>query len=148
MPAPATYALAIGMGANTLTPIPNADTNRSTVPLRTGVVDTANQATPSIAEFERLASEDPARLVAWLPALSAPDLTHALEALGTADAELALPALTEMVREHPKSYVREGALYGLERLSSQEALAEIARSSTHDPSPGIREVAAEILEEG
>jgi hypothetical protein len=149
MVAPETFALAIGLTANTMAV--RVEQEAGAVPafaviLRMPVTDAASQSAPSIDEFRRLASEDPQRLVAWIPTLSPPDLTYAAEALGDVDPAAALPVLRRLLRDHPKSYVREGALYGLERLDSADAQAEVARASTHDPSPGLREIASEILE--
>ena len=138
------------LGANATTPALYLDPEGTTVTAAIGgaVVDSSRQSEPSLAAFRRLAAENPKQLVLWMAVMPPPRLTYAAEALGAVDPETALPALRDLVREHPKSYVREGALYGLERLGTEQARAEIRRAAERDPSVSLREVAHDLLDEG
>ena len=99
--------------------------------------------TPSCeADCERLAVSDPAALVAAFPAMRPTLLTFAAEYLGRAPADVAVPALLPLL-DHPKAYVREGALYGLMQCDDPRAVAAILRAAEHDPSEAVRTIARE-----
>jgi hypothetical protein len=95
----------------------------------------------SEAMFERLAAEDPARLVALLggdvlgPAL----LTFAAEIAGRGLAfDVAGAALLALL-QHERPVVREGAVYGLRAHDERpEVAAALAKVAKDDPSPGVR----------
>lgn len=103
---------------------------------------------PNMNEFDKMADEDPERLVEWITcgALRPGNLTHAAEALGSVpDAELVVGVLIGLTT-HLSPMVREGAIYGLEHhlltAGVRERIAELAT----DESPGVRTAAAEALE--
>jgi len=108
---------------------------------------------PCPATFERLAREAPELLVTWVHtgfALDDADLSDACEAMGSASVDGPLRdkaafTLTERLR-HQSSIVREGAVYGLAGLGI--VAFELRALAEHDPSPGVREAARDILELG
>jgi hypothetical protein len=91
--------------------------------------------------FERLVTEDPARLVALLgshvlgPAL----LTFAAEIAGKGLAFDVVGAALLALLQHERPIVREGAVYGLrEHEEHPEVAAALAKVAADDPSPGVR----------
>jgi hypothetical protein len=94
--------------------------------------------------FRWLAEHDGPALLAWISdgSLAPPQLTFAAEHAGCvpgADAVL-LPLL-----DHPKAYVREGAVYGLARVM-ERILERLDAISRDDPLEDIRTVASEAVE--
>lgn len=102
-------------------------------------------------QIDEMATSQPKRLAQLVREGGIPDplLTFAAEELGSIpDVEQALGAL-KCVLEHPKSYVREGAIYGLARLSatSRWAQAVLASVAKRDPDPELRLIAAELIDD-
>lgn len=102
---------------------------------------------PCEKTFQQMAADEPKELVAWILSgeLGGPDLSFAAEALGSVeDAALVVPALLEVLT-HPSAPTREGAVYGLgpHAERSLEARAALEQVAAHDPSPGVREAAAD-----
>lgn len=109
---------------------------------------------PCEAHFEYLAEHQPARLFDWVRSggLSPGDLTHAAEACGRVldrKAE-ALGVLAELLSD-PSSLVREGAVYGLQRLGQlPPAVERRLRQLTlpkFEQSAGVRDAAQDALED-
>lgn len=75
-------------------------------------------------------------------------LTFAAEALGDVPAGCrpeALASLMALLR-HPRPIVREGAIYGIEKLADgRMPILERLRPMLDDPSAGVREAAREAL---
>ena len=104
---------------------------------------------PCEETFERLATEEPARLALWIEeaTLDPTDLTFAAEYLGLAsDRPLVLRALLPLL-EHPKPYVREGALLGLGRHLAADMEPRLRSVVSDDPAPEIRALAQGLLDE-
>lgn len=96
-----------------------------------------------------LAKNDPAALIAAFATMKPTLLTFAAAHLGTyAAADVAVPALLPLL-DHPKSYVREGAVYGLCGHMNADARVRPALLALlhHDPSEGVRTATQEVLEE-
>ena len=106
-----------------------------------------NPEAPSEALFERLAKEDPARLLRMLKSdLSPGHLTHAAEIAGRElPSEQVVATLLELLR-HGSPLVREGAIYGLAAHRSKAVDAELKSLFERDASPGVRAAAESILE--
>jgi hypothetical protein len=105
----------------------------------------------NLDECERMAREEPARLVALLPTLSSACLTYAAEYLGQAPPDIAVPPLVALLDDEVR-VVREGALLGLHSTAYRAPLSEIVRArvadiAEHDVSPGVRQTAKELLED-
>lgn len=102
--------------------------------------------------FELLAETDPARLAAWLVdgGLGRAHLGYAAEALGrgTADrpSEVVVDILLRLL-EHESPLVREGTIYGLAFHRSLGVDRRLKRAAEGDKSPGVREAAADILDQ-
>lgn len=105
---------------------------------------------PTEAAFLDLARTDPARLLAWIASGTLRDtaLTFAAEHAGEiADADAVIPALLPLLA-HEKSYVREGAVYGLWRhIADRRAFDALDRLAVSDPSPALRGLAYECVHE-
>lgn len=101
------------------------------------------------SEFERLAVADPRRLSEWMLSgtLKPHELTLAAEACALAqESSAVVPALVELLRDHPRPLVREGAVYGLAgHRDSDDAVAALRRCVQFDPVGDIRETAEEVL---
>lgn len=99
-------------------------------------------------EFEYLSEHDPQALLELIQEGSLPDtlLTFALSNAGAAG-KLAVPVLLPFL-QHPKCYVREGAILGLQTmLAISPGLAEqLEQLAESDESPGVRAVASESLQ--
>ena len=101
-------------------------------------------------EFEWLADHDPAKLLNLITSgtLTDPDLTFAAEYAGLIG-ESAIPYLVPLL-DHPKAYVREGAIIGLQatrRIGQHpEVLTKLRQLAGTDPSEALREVALEALD--
>ncbi len=107
----------------------------------------SNPEAPSEALFERLAKEDPARLVRILKSnLSPGHLTHAAEIAGRElPSDVVVPTLLELLL-HASPLVREGAIYGLAVHRSTAVDAALKSLIERDASPGVRAAAESILE--
>ncbi len=100
--------------------------------------------------YERLAMDDPRRLLAMLANVDLPQLTFAAEIAGACPD---LPS-TEIVAaiapllEHRSGIVREGALYGLSHHIPLPCvvMARIATMATDDPNEGVRHVAGAVYD--
>ncbi len=108
---------------------------------------------PCEARFEHLAENDPEGLFAWVRSggLSPGDLTHAAEACGRVRGRQAeaLEVLTGLL-EDPSALVREGAVYGLQRLGRlppvQSRLLRMTMPQ-FEKSAGVRAAARDALED-
>lgn len=98
--------------------------------------------------FEYLAEHDPQALLDLIAGGTLPPtlVTFALEYAGRVG-PAALPVIQPFL-QHPKSYVREGAIYGVAQLLDHDPqLRELLRQmATSDVSPGVRQSAADALE--
>lgn len=97
--------------------------------------------------FERLAEDDPHRLVKMLLSGEIPDylLTYAAEEAGNQlESELVVPALLQLL-SHPQALVREGAILGLGEHESDEITTRLLEIASMDSSPGVRERAKGAL---
>ncbi len=103
---------------------------------------------PSEALFERLAVENPARLLAMLISseLKPSMLTYAAEIAGRSLPTHQVAPLLIKLLSHESAVVREGAVYGLEEHSGQEVTNELRRVFETDPSPGVRTAAKGALQ--
>ena len=100
-------------------------------------------------EFERVLLSEPRVLEDAIDAgeISPGHLTHALEAVGKHRAPQALRLLRDGLK-HPSPVVREGAIYGLAYLRPDETIdAELRAMAAADASPGVREAAADVLDD-
>lgn len=100
---------------------------------------------PCVNLFARLAAEDPSRLITMLGdgSLSNADLTFAAEEAGRCG-DAACAALLALLG-HESAVVREGAIYGLQRLEPSPTITDtLTRIAASDPSPGVRSAAAEV----
>ena len=94
-----------------------------------------------------LAAENPAKLF-WMVqhSHSLSELTFAAEAVGMlSDSEAVRAALMPLLG-HSIALVREGAIYGLARHLNDSVMAALRELAQSDPSPGVREAAAELLQ--
>jgi hypothetical protein len=102
-----------------------------------------------VDEFEWLAEHDGKTLLDLIEggSLRASELTFAAEHAGLLG-ESAIPYLVPLL-EHPKSYVREGAIIGLVTTKAldqhPEVVERIKQLADSDPSEELREVAREAL---
>jgi hypothetical protein len=101
--------------------------------------------------FEFLARSNPGELVRLLGSgeLEPTLLTFAAEHAGKIElSDLAVPAL-ERLLDHPKSYVREGAVYGLgQHTTHPAARSALARVAESDSDPVVRKAAEEMIARG
>lgn len=113
-----------------------------------GIVQAADPDGPSEQLFQRLALEDPARLIAFVasPDLSPGLLTYAAEIAGEhLPSESVVPLLTQLLA-HPSAVVREGAICGLRfHKLDKNQLELLQHLAANDPNPGIRLVASGAL---
>lgn len=115
---------------------------------KVAMITAAPAEAPSEALFERLAVENPARLLAMLISseLKPSMLTYAAEIAGrNLPTHQVAPLLIKLL-SHESAVVREGAVYGLEEHSGQEVTNELRRISETDPSPGVRTAAKGALQ--
>ena len=97
--------------------------------------------------FDRLASEDPDRLVALLGTEMDPcDLTFAAATAGERIQGHGVAEALLRLLSHPDRIVREGALYGIAHHPSPAAVTRITEMAEHDESPSVNAVARETLE--
>lgn len=111
------------------------------------IVQPVDPEAPSEALFERLASDDPPRLLALLASdLEPAMLTFAAEIAGRElSSEDVVPPLMALLR-HPSAVVREGAIYGLAHHPRDDVDRELLRLGADDPSTGVRTAANDVLE--
>jgi HEAT repeat protein len=99
-------------------------------------------------DFVKLAKTDPQKLRDLIlgGTLGSTDLTFAAEAVFWTNQDMILELLIPLL-DHPKPYVREGALIGLQGLTevSDAILTKIKQISIEDYSPGVRATAQELL---
>ena len=76
--------------------------------------------------------------------LSIPELTFAGEELGN-QGDWVFPTL-ELLTAHSSPIVREGAVYGLSKLKSEQSKRLISKLAEKDQSPGVREAAREMID--
>jgi hypothetical protein len=112
------------------------------------IISPPDPGAPSEALFERLAVDDPDRLLSLLEdaKLEPSMLTFAAEIAGRLLPSGSVTPVLLGLLEHPSPLVREGAIYGLAEHAGDaiaERIQEIAKS---DPSPGVRAAAADVLE--
>lgn len=92
--------------------------------------------------------DEPERFLALLhdtEQVDAPNLSFLLEFVGTIpDRALALRTLLQF-KDHPKPYVREGVLLGLDLRLGLDMIEELNHFATHDPSETIRNFARGML---
>jgi hypothetical protein len=128
-----------GMAKHTLT-----GTVREIEALDVAIVEAPDPNAPCEELFERLASEDPPRLVAMIASGELPPhlLTFAVEVAGRELAgDLAIPALLATL-ESPSAVVREGTVIGLAHHAADDrVVAALTRLADADPSPAVRSAA-------
>jgi hypothetical protein len=111
---------------------------------RVAIVRVPDPDAPCEALFERLAIDDPARLLSFLePGKLEPHaLTYAAEIAGqTMAAGRVVDPLLRLL-DDPCAVVREGAIYGISHHAADErVLARLSRLAAEDPSPGVRAAA-------
>lgn len=73
-------------------------------------------------------------------------LTYAAEHAGRLHEHGDTLAVLSLLLEHPKSYVREGALLGLAKLGTPAAWAQIRSAAQHDASATVRGIALELAD--
>jgi hypothetical protein len=98
--------------------------------------------------FERLAVEDPERLVGLLAPGKLPPhlLTYAAEIAGKLAAEKVVPPLLVLL-ENESAVVREGALCGLQtHMDNNKVWSKVVDMWKKDPSEGVRSAARGVLE--
>lgn len=112
---------------------------------------TAEWPTQCEFEFESMSRAAPSRLIAWIRSgvLAPADLTFAAECLGDADHPEVPRVLIELTR-HTAAVVREGAVYGIGRMSGHDRdtdalLQRLHEMAYHDPSPGVKSAARDVL---
>jgi hypothetical protein len=100
--------------------------------------------------FERLATEDPDRLLRMVTSgeLRPGFMTYAAEQLGKCAlvAETIIQALLPLLA-HESPLVREGAVLGLAHRWTDAVYEAVNRVSYQDQSPGMRELAQSVLDE-
>ncbi len=108
---------------------------------------------PTPALLETWAAEQPERLLSIVerPDASLVVLSNAAEALG-AIAHAFLPAALVALRvllRHDRPIVREGAVYGLERIAERSPQSLLfLQPLVDDPSPGVRAAVQDALADG
>lgn len=98
--------------------------------------------------FRVLAARAPASLVALLQsqALAPSALTFAAEVAGDLADDRVLAALVKLL-DHASPVVREGAIYGLAKQPIDAYRKRLGVMALHDPSPGVRDAAREVIED-
>lgn len=111
------------------------------------------------AFFTYMSREKPYDLIKWIESgtLKPYDLTYAAETLGDIEGceALLVPVLRNLL-DHEDAMVREGAIYGIykQRLydirsgwQDVDTLRKLRRMAVNDPSPGVRNAAADVIED-
>ena len=101
--------------------------------------------------FETLCKEEPFRYLEWIRSdtLKPTELTFALEVLGHINSEYWIDAKVIFWRNlhHSISYVREGAIYGLQQIMDDDELAEqmLQYQEKADPDERLRDLITDVL---
>ncbi len=103
----------------------------------------------SESAFAEWAANAPLRLLAMIQSggLRPADLTFAAEAAGEINDSIEVRRVLCALLTHGAPLVREGAIYGLVKHLDGETRSILEEVAGTDPSPGVREAAAESLEE-
>lgn len=118
------------------------------------VVNASTYPAPCEAAFERMAREDPQRLLAWVASgeLRPGFLTYAAEHAGLVDDSAAVRAVLVPLLDHPSPLVREGALLGLSRSFGKDGdhldeatLVKLHEMAMADTSTGVRRTVQGIV---
>lgn len=101
----------------------------------------------TVQRLEDLAATDPAYFLEVIASnrLQPTVLTYAAEHAGQLEDTKAVVCTLAGLLQHPKSYVREGALIGLARAGTPDAWTLVRDTATNDKSANIREIAEELL---
>lgn len=101
--------------------------------------------------FKKLAGEDPKQLLEWMASgeLQPPDLAFAAEIAGQVLCTDDVIQTLLLLLQHKSAPVREGAIYGINNhlTNSVAAISAIYKMSMEDESIGVREAAAEVIQE-
>jgi hypothetical protein len=107
---------------------------------------------PCLDSFNKLAKEDPKRLIRWINSgdLDPARLTFAAEALGVGwedpkTSRVVTDALIKLLN-HEAAIVREGAVYGLEHCQDWGVKNALERVARNDESPNVQLAAREAWE--
>jgi hypothetical protein len=98
--------------------------------------------------FVALAARAPARLARLLAIdglLDNTELSLAAEAIGRADDAVLVRRTLVPLLKHRTALVREGAIYGLAELGSNDVRSAIATLARKDEHPGVRRAAGAVL---
>ena len=103
---------------------------------------------PCEAAFEFLAQHYPRELLKLIASnqLRPTDLTFAAEIAGRLSEPSEVRAILRPLLSHTDALVREGAIYGLARHVDPAVREEISKLASFDPSPAVRQAAADILD--
>jgi hypothetical protein len=107
---------------------------------------------PCLDSFNKLAKEDPKRLIRWINSgdLDPERLTFAAEALGMGweDPKVSRVVTDALIRllNHEAAIVREGAIYGLEHCQDWGVKNALERVARNDESPNVQLAAREAWE--
>ena len=103
----------------------------------------------SESEFQELARHDPQQLGSLIAsgALTEGSTAFAAEALGRLGTPEAAERYLLPLLRHDNAVVREGAIHGLARHRTELILEKLREAARGDPSPAIREDAADALNE-
>jgi len=103
---------------------------------------------PCEAAFEFLAQNYPHELLKLIASdrLRPTDLTFAAEIAGQLLDSTEVRGILFPLLAHADAVVREGAIYGLSRHVDQTVRTELSRLVTSDPSPAVRQAAADTLD--
>ena len=102
---------------------------------------------PCEAAFEFLADNHPSELIGLIVSnrLGPTDLTFAAEIAGRLSDGAAVRRTLLPLLMHDDAVVREGAIYGLALHADETVRAALIRNSACDPSPAVRQAAADTL---
>jgi HEAT repeat protein len=103
---------------------------------------------PCEAAFEFLAQNYPHELLKLIASnrLRPTDLTFAAEIAGQLLDSTEVRGILHPLLAHADAVVREGAIYGLARHVDQALGVELRKLATSDPSPAVRQAAADTLD--
>lgn len=104
---------------------------------------------PCEAVFEFLAQHYPAELLKLLASrrLRPTDLTFAAEIAGQLTDSTEVRRILHPLLTHADALVREGAIYGLARHIDPALRQDLTRLTSSDPSPAVRQAAADTLDD-
>jgi HEAT repeat protein len=116
------------------------------VEVATDVVDRWSE--PCEAAFEFLAQHYPHELLKLIASgrLRPTDLTFAAEIAGQLQNSTHVRAVLRRLLAHADALVREGAIYGLARHVDPPVREELRHLASSDPSPAVRQAAADTLD--